>query len=352
MTLTGEHRAVSLLPPLATTGIGSLPHTQLELGLQMAFQVEIPYLPQLPAGNPAELMIPQALEGLPGLCADAEGMCTVNVSDWERERDRFGESIEKALSSGEVAAFEPTPQASRAFRPFLWEVEHRKLALAKVQLAGPATVRWVTRLQDGRPASEVAALDQQIFRLLLVKSLALVKAVRRSGATPILFLDEPGLFQLQARNPRHFVVLQELKVLVQALQKEGAMVAVHCCGNTDWAALFGLGLDLVSVDARLSLDAVLEDREAFLRFLYTGATLSLGIIPTDLSSAYDVEVLVESIEASLRATLKSEEAFQSVLARCLLTPACGLAMRSVGEAGRIFDEVRLAQRKLKELAAL
>jgi len=32
-------------PPLATTGIGSLPHTQLELALQQAFQVDIPLFP-------------------------------------------------------------------------------------------------------------------------------------------------------------------------------------------------------------------------------------------------------------------------------------------------------------------
>ena len=32
------HRALSLLPPCATTGIGSLPHTQLEMALQNALQ--------------------------------------------------------------------------------------------------------------------------------------------------------------------------------------------------------------------------------------------------------------------------------------------------------------------------
>src|SRR5690242_246857 len=108
-------RALDLLPPRATTGIGSLPHTQLELALQLALQVDIPYLPQLPTGNPAEFMIPQALEGLPGLASDAEGLCVVDLSTWRAERGAFDEKLQRAFSSGDFTAFEPSPQACRAF---------------------------------------------------------------------------------------------------------------------------------------------------------------------------------------------------------------------------------------------
>jgi methionine synthase II (cobalamin-independent) len=347
MSAPNVRKALSLLPPCATTGIGSLPHTQLEMGLQMGLQVEIPYLPQLAAGTPSELMIPAALDGLPGLQFDGEGVATVDLPAWEAARDAFALSIETALQSDHLDAFEPSPQASRAFRPFLWEVENRKLALAKVQIAGPCTVRWVARTSDGRPASDIAALDQQIFRLLLAKSLALVKAVRRAGATPLLYLDEPGLYALDRRDARHLVALQELRMLVVALRREGALVGLHCCSNTDWPAVLELGLDLVSLDVRLSLDALLEDREAFRKFLATGATLSLGIIPTDLTASYSVRELVDSVEASLRATLGS--GFASFLSHVLLTPACGLAMRSVMDAERIFSELREAQRLVRRL---
>jgi hypothetical protein len=50
---------------LPTTGIGSLPYAQLEPAMQAALRLDIPYLPQLPRRDPAEMMIPQALEGLP-----------------------------------------------------------------------------------------------------------------------------------------------------------------------------------------------------------------------------------------------------------------------------------------------
>jgi len=348
MTPPSIRRALQLLPGYATTGIGSLPHTQLELAMQMAFQVDIPYLPQLPAGNPSELMIAAALDGLPGLRFDSEGVCTVELAEWEASRSAFGASIERALDSGELSAFEPSVRACRAWKPFLWEIENRKLAFAKVQIAGPATVLWITKASSGSPASELAELDQQIFRLLLSKCLAMVRAIRRTSATPILYLDEPGLYALDRRNARHLLTLQELRVLTLAIQREGALVGLHCCSNTDWAAILDLGLDLISLDVRLSLDALLEEKDAFWRYLIGGSTLSLGIIPTDIKSSFAVRELVDSVEASLEATLGSRR-FREMAPQLVLTPACGLALRTVLDAERTFDQLRQAQKSLTRL---
>jgi hypothetical protein len=319
------------------------------MGLQMALQVDIPYLPQLPSGNPSELMIAGALDGIPGLTIDTEGTCTIDLPQWESGRETFAAAIESALSSDETTYFEPSPKACRAWKPFLWEVEHRKLAFAKVQIAGPATVLWVTRTSSGSPTSEVPGLEQQIFRQLLAKGMAMVKALRRVSATPLLYLDEPGLYALDVGNARHVMMLQQLKLLILALQREGALVGLHCCSNTDWGAILGLGLDLLSLDVRLSLDALLEEKEAFARFLASGATLSLGIVPTDLSSSFDVTELVDSVEASLTATVGARR-FSEMMSRALLTPACGLAMRTVTDTGRIFEQLREAQRALRGLA--
>ncbi len=351
MTGPISRRALQLLPPCATTGIGSLPHSQLELALQMAFQVDIPYLPQLPAGNPSEFMIPGALDGLPGLRFDGEGLCSIDIDEWQRRREVFGASVESALSSGDLEMFEPSPQACRAWKPFLWEIANRKLAFAKSQIAGPATVRWATKTSAGNPASDVPDLDQQIFRLLLAKCLAMAKAVRRVSATPIIYLDEPGLYALDRTNAQHLITLQEIKVLVMALQREGALVGLHCCGNTDWDLLLDTGVDLLSLDVRLSLDAVLEDRDALERFLASGAAFSLGIIPTNVAASFSVSELVDSVEASLTATLGRSRA-REVILHSVLTPACGLAMRSVVAAEHTFEQLRDAQQQLKRVAEL
>jgi hypothetical protein len=244
--------ALSLLPRGAITGIGSLPHTQMELALQMALAVDVPYLPQLPSQNPSELMVPAALEGLPGLEAGEDGACTVELGAWEAGRAALEARIDAAVRSGDASAFLPGVAAARALRPFLWEARERKLAFAKAQLAGPATVRWSSRLSTGEPLSEHPGLDAQVFRLLLVRSLALVQAVRAAGATAIFYLDEPGLYALDTTDPAHLAALTEIRLLVAALRQQGALVGLHCCGNTRWSALLDLGIDLLSFDVRLS----------------------------------------------------------------------------------------------------
>jgi methionine synthase II (cobalamin-independent) len=354
MTAPPRRKALGLLPVCATTGIGSLPLTQGELALQMALQLDVPYAPQLPRGRPEELMVPQALEGLPGLAVDADGGCTVDAGAWEAGRAALEARLSAALAEGpgglaRGADLLPSPEAWRTLRPFLFEVEARKLPFAKVQLAGPCTVRWVARTAAGAPLSSLPALDAQVYRLVLARALALARAVRQAGATPLFFLDEPGLYALDPRDPAHLLALQELRLVVAALQREGALVGLHCCGNTHWGLLLGLGLDVLSLDVRLSLDALVEEREALERFLEGGSTLSLGIVPTDLASTYAVEELVGAVETAVRSALAPWAASQ-VLLHALLTPACGLAMRSVPDAERILDEVRQAQRLLRREA--
>ena len=331
-----------MLPALATSSIGSLPHTQLELALQQALLLDVPAAPQLPRRDAAEYMVPQALEGLHGLRADAEGNAELDLGDWRRGALTLDARLDRALERDDgIQRFLPSTAAWHALRPFLWEVEQRKLPFAKVQLAGPFTLRWVVRTTRGEPLAalgEGKAIERQIFRLVLARSLALARRLRETGAKPVIFLDEPGLYAFDRRDPQHLVSLQELRVVVLTLRREGAVVGVHCCGNTEWAPLLGLGWDVVSIDARLSLESVLATGGAFEKFEAAGGVLSLGVVPTDLSAPDDVDAVLGMARDRLR---------PQSLSRCLLTPACGLAMRSVPDAERIFAELRRAQHELR-----
>lgn len=336
----------SALPPLCTTGIGSLPHTSLELALQQALSVDLPYVPSMPARSAAEYMIPQVVEGLPGARFDREGNTTIALDAWKAGAPALAAALDRALQKGELEPFEPSAEAYSAWKPFLWEIESRKLRHAKAQLTGPVTARWAVALDDGRPASAVAELDRQLFRLALARALAMTRAIRERGATPVFFLDEPGLYAFDRKNPAHLMVLQELKLYVLALKKEGALVGLHCCSNTDWAFLFGLGLDIVALDARLSLGAALAAGAAFEQFLAGGGRLALGIVPTNLAASYDLPALVEAVLAMLRAH-GGAAAVSRALSGALLTPACGLALRTVPDTERIFEDLARARALLR-----
>ncbi len=326
---------------LSTFAIGSLPHTQLELAMQVGLSLDVPTLPQLPRGEPAEFMLPQALEGLPGLRFDAEGRTTVDLQVWEKGAPDFGRRLDAAMAGEGLAAFEPSGSACRAWKPFLWEIENRRATFAKAQVAGPLTSAWATALSDGTPVGGIPELSLQIHRLVLARALAMAAALRSTGVTPIIFLDEPGLYTFNPRSPTHAVELRELDFVAAALRREGALVGVHCCGNTDWASVARLDIDFISADARLSLGAILAATPAFDEYLARGGWLGLGIIPTSSTTRAPVTDLVATALALLG------DRRPSVLARTVISPACGLAMRTVAESEQTLEDLREAQTLLR-----
>ena len=326
------------LPPLATTGIGSLPHMKVEPAIRLAFAVDIPYLPQLPQRDPAEGMIAQALDGLPGLRPGAAGGCTVALAIWRKEAAALDRKLDRALDRGEVEPFEPQAASWRAFRPFLAELARREGRLAKLQLAGPATCAALLALDDGRPAGVEQSLVEQASRLILARALAMARAVVRLDAAPIVFFDEPSIAKLDPRNPRHGLRLQELRLAATRLQKEGARSGIHCCGGGPWPALLGLGLGFLSIDAALSLGPILAE-PSLPRFLEEGGRLVLGIVPAGGDG-------VEAAKAA-RLTLEASGLAERILAHALVTPACGLGLRTIPEAERTFVDLDLARAGLR-----
>jgi hypothetical protein len=157
---------------------------------------------------------------------------------------------------------------------------------------------------------------------------------------------------LEPENPEHLLALQELKLTAAALGQAGALVGVHCCGNTRWPALLKMDFDLLSLDVGLSLEALVEDREAFRAFVTRGGRLSLGIVPTDLSPGEPVDVAdrVAALVETLRRALPEEQPVGRFLDGCLLTPACGLALRTTPDAEQTFADLKEAQRLLAERA--
>jgi hypothetical protein len=215
---------------------------------------------------------------------------------------------------------------------------------AKAQLAGPVTVsRFGQR----------GLVDH-----LAQKAVAITRALADAKVTPILFLDEPGLAlsekppflgrcaSASLRDAARRLALDDLERVRRAASDAGAIVGVHCCGQTRWNELLAMDFEIISLDARLSLDALLEDRRAWLSFVERGGTLCLGIIPTEPGAKYDVAELCDSVEVSLRATTPN---FERVLERMLLSPACGLGLHTPDDARRISAEVRSAQARLRAL---
>jgi len=212
---------------------------------------------------------------------------------------------------------------------------------AKVQIAGPMTLQWSLRTADG--AFPPAAALTHVSRTVLARTLAMAKALADAGAEPIVFIDEPGLYAFSRAQPNHIMLLQELRINLMALKKRGAQVGLHCCSNADWGSLMGLGLDVLAIDAKLSLPSLLKAGAALVTFVAMGGRLALGVIPTDTGERRPVDALVADMEAQLGLL---EEYFptrasviEHILAKSLLTPACGLALLSEPRAESVVSDL-------------
>ena len=327
---------------LSTTGIGSLPHHNIDAALAFSFGFDIPFLPQIPIRNPWEFMIPQALDSLPGLQVDPDGIPTVALDIWETRTSKLRDRLHLAFSGDEqiIESFEPEPSTSSSWQPFLWELGERKSKIAKVQIAGPLTTQWSLRSKDGLPIAQNAELTSQIYQIILAKALAMVSRLKHIGVQPIIYLDEPALYCLYFSNPKHILAFQELKLLIQSIKKAGATVGIHCCSNTHWGAVVASGAQIISLDASLSLKNFLETVPTvdIQNYLGLGGILSLGVISTSYSTHGLRSIQAKDVLAELTSLLETrgDQSFvQQVLSTSLFTPACGLALQTVPDAEQI-----------------
>lgn len=335
-----------IIPPLSTTAIGSLPHTTVDEAIDRAFSVDFPFLPQLPMKDPREFMLPAATEGVPGIVRDEAGMITLDLAAWKKGRAKYDDLLLDALEKDKIDGFLPSESFAAALTPFLRRLRDSGAKQAKVQIAGPLTVQWTLRTTEGHVPPAPALT--QVSRTILARSLALAKAVAETGAEPMLFFDEPGLYAFSRQQPGHIVMLQELRINTMALRKYGAKVGLHCCSDADWGALLGVGLDVLAIDAKLSLRSLLKAGETLVTFVNMGGRLALGVIPTNQGEMEPVDVLFGRLTEHL-STLEQyfptrASIMENILGRSLLTPACGLALLTPGEADRVLEQLRAFQR--------
>ncbi len=324
------------------TGIGSLPHSNIDSALEFSMRLGIPYLPQIPMRNPWEFMIPQALDGLPGMQLEQGGLVSLPADLWRSQSHILEKRLERAFATENFADFEPSGSTSSGWRPFLWELEEKAHSIAKIQIAGPFTSQWAIQIKSGSPGDCYPELSNQVYRLVLARSLAMVKRLVANEIHPFLLIDEPGLYTYSHQNPQHLAALRELKIMVQSLQKAGATVGIHCCGNTDWSALMSLGIDLLSLDTSLSLQAALGEvhRPALENWLQSGGRFSLGVIPTSANGPMETEMLVQNLIQTLQSAWIGPAGYaDSILQNALLTPACGLALQSIPEAEWVLENL-------------
>ena len=340
----------------SATLIGSMPHKDRDRAIDLVLRSvpDIPVWPQLPV-YPAEQMMVQYIEGLPGLVREQDRLYVrTDGQDLDQETYSFYEEY-LAVEGGaavESSRFKMGPETGATFELFLKTLAgaQKNYRAVKGQVVGPFTLLSGLKDQDGRALLFDERFADMVPKLLACKARWQIERLKAFGVPVIIFLDEPGLAGFGS-SAFITVTAEQVRTLfadvIDAIHAAGALAGIHVCANTDWLLGFQSDFDIINFDAFTYFDRFVIYRKACLEFLRRGGNLAWGIIPTtDVESimAATPEDLAGKWTAQVRALASDDMPVEKILSQSILTPSCGCGSMPETAAERVLDLVNATSR--------
>lgn len=335
------------------TGIGSIPSMDVkEVCLNILKRLpEIPFWPQMVKRSILEDMHIQFSEGLPMLKIDKERRALVVSPD---EPESALVEFYEHLMADDINYF----AISRECAPGLYETldlisqePERYGPFVKGHTVGPITFSAGITGLDKKPLLSNPDLLEALTKGLAIKALWQVMELNKSGKRPIIFLDEPYLssFGSAFSSIERHEVIKLLKEVIDFLrQRSDALVGIHCCGNTDWSMIIESKPDIVSFDAFKYMDHFLLYHEDIVRFIKAGGCIAWGIIPVfDYTGKESVEELYSLLEKGLHRLHEFGLDPETITARSILTPQCGMATMEPTSSDRVLELLSMLSEKMR-----
>jgi hypothetical protein len=341
-------------PCFLATGVGSLPHLSVDGACLLIARTlpQTPFWPQLPKHSLLESMNVQASPGLPFLKVEAlRGEVRLDPTLDEAEEL---EKVYQAYLTGEVESYDFPPGYAEGFEGmirYLRDRERPDLRFFKGQMVGPVT--FGLAIQDGRKRNVIhnEVVFDGLLKGLILRGRWIIGKMKTVCPKVIFFLDEPGL---SGYGSAFFTVDGEtitarLNEIIGDFQAQGALVGVHCCGNTDWALLMKTKADIISFDAWGFFDRFSLYHEAIHDFLGRDGILAWGIVPTsEFTGGETLEGLGEKLEGEFRELARRGISQEFLHQRCLLTPSCGMGLMSLEDTEKAMELLVKLSARMRE----
>lgn len=280
------------LDPWTTTGVGSLPFTDVEEAAAHATGAYgLPFCPQLPRleGD----MITEWLGADPARCG------------WSAERDR-----ERPIAwDAWIAELRRRPPAHR---------------LVKLQVTGPATLACALERSAGQRASrrEATALAGELAHWLAANVATQVRRLRSLGLATLLVVDEPALGSVGTAG---------MERVWDPLRAPASAWGLHLCCHVPWEVVERTKPNLLSFDLALApLDQ--PATTALRRHLDRDGWIAWGAVPVNPDDRSPEPR--RRLEAALAALETGAD-------RSLVTASCGTARASSSREREIARDLSL-----------
>ena len=341
-------------PCLLATCVGSLPHVDVSRACALIVRTfpQNPFWPQLPKFSVLESVNVQASPGLPFLKVD-ESKGDV-FFDTTLDETQELEKVYRSYLAGDIDSYRLPPGYASGFGEMVRLLEGKKtipLRFFKGQIAGPITFGLAMQDGHGKPVIHNEVAFDAILKGLLLRGRWMIQKMKKVCKEVILFLDEPGLsgygsafFSVDAST-----ISERLNEVIEEFQAQGALVGVHCCGNTDWSLLLKTKADIINFDAWGFLERFLLYPEAIKDFISRGGILAWGIVPTlEFTGRETVEGLMEKLEAGFRGLAEKGIREKTLRERCLLTPSCGMGLMSVEDSEKAMGLLAELSQRMRQ----
>jgi len=327
------------------TGIGSLPHKNVNEALDLIFKYcpEVPFWPQLPRLDAREGMVAQFSEKLPGFKMTSSGLF-FDSQQKEQELEGF---YQRAEIDKDIDYFKITPdyaQGLYAFRERLRKLSKPdldRIKYIKMHITGPFTFAASVKDEKGVALLHDSIMMEVILKGLTMKAIWQIRFFEKFGKKIIVFIDEPylGCFGSAYTPINREDVVKGLIGLTDEIKKtETALLGVHCCGNTDWSIFTDVKLiDIISFDAFGFLDRLVLYARDLKGFFDRGGALCWGIVPTqEFKGTETPDSLVKMVNDGIN-TLADKGINRDTLCQDLFfSPACGLGALDIVKSSQIF----------------
>ena len=326
------------IPQCLATAVGSFPHIKVEEAVAKVFESvpTIPAWPQLPKRNIRENMYTQFSEGMP---------CFVVDDEESKVYFRTDNTLESELEKFYTALIEDELDYFAISRDYAWGLHYfmdnplpQEAQYIKGQITGPISFGLTITDQGRRSIIYHPELFEAVVKTLVMKARWQVRELKKLKERVILFIDEPYLvgFGSAFINVTREEVIQHLSEVIEAAQSEGALVGLHCCGNTDWSMVMDTSVDIINFDAYEYFRGMTLYPDELKKFLDAGKCLAWGIVPSETGLGTTKELHNMLIRRIGQLADKGIDR-QLMLEQCLITTSCGMGTQTIEKSDRIME---------------
>lgn len=284
---------------------------------------------------------------LPGLKVDEirEKVYFDTSTDLSASLETF---YEKVLAD-DVEAFALPEENAAGYYALLKYLMGSHLPWIKGHITGPFSLGLTVTDQNLRSSLYHPDLADAVVKNAAQCARWQVRSLKSVAGQVLIFVDEPYMASFGSAyiSTSREEVIAMLDEVFAAIHLEGGLAGVHCCGNTDWPVLLNTAVDVLNLDAIDFVDSLALFPAELAQFLDRGGWVAWGIVPNHagIHTAAPAEIRTRLLASLQRAVERAaaqgvELSLDRLLARGLITPACGLGSADLETAQKVLDTLQ------------